>query len=611
MPKSKTLPTKRKLAKNPTLTVSDLIAKRKELWEKHQSQEQDKIVVNAIANKILDTVNLREEILKKPYLIIECCFSIVNKQKKTVPFFFNAVQRDFINKLESYGTKRPYFILKGRQQGFTTLITAIQLSYAITKRNFAGFTLADRDDNTKSIFIDKAKTIYNSLPERLKPTEKFNSVNELYFEKLNSSWRVSAASPNVGRSRTLSFIHFSEAAFFKCSLAELQKSIGEAGTSDALCIYETTANGFNEAKELWDSGACHNLFYEWWLSEDYRSNEYEYLEKADQWLKNRLLALEKLGLTLEQRTWYAKKYCSYIDKSSIKQEYPCSSEEAFVSSGSCIFDKEAISNYLSTFDIKSTVGYFEYDKKINPVYSEDGKLLYATYTIENLRFKEDLGGYISIVEMPHSVNTGTVSEKKPYVIGADTAGVGKDYFTAKVIDNVTGRVVATLRKQYFDEDLFAEQLYCLGKFYNDALLGVEINFSRQPLRHLKSLNYENLYRTRSFSTFKEESEDSFGFITSSISRPIILSNLVSVMRENPFLETDRETLKEMISFVRHTDGRQSAASGAHDDLVLACAIARYISIDYDHNISYTDTGADILSKSFTPSLPQNEAFMEW
>ena len=611
MPKSKTLPTKRKSAKNPTLTVSDLIAKRKELWEKHQSQEQDKIVVNAIANKILDTVNLREEILKKPYLIIECCFSIVNKQKKTVPFFFNAVQRDFINKLEAYGTKRPYFILKGRQQGFTTLITAIQLSYAITKRNFAGFTLADRDDNTKSIFIDKAKTIYNSLPERLKPTEKFNSVNELYFEKLNSSWRVSAASPNVGRSRTLSFIHFSEAAFFKCSLAELQKSIGEAGTSDALCIYETTANGFNEAKELWDSGACHNLFYEWWLSEDYRSNEYEYLEKADQWLKNRLLALEKLGLTLEQRTWYAKKYCSYIDKSSIKQEYPCSSEEAFVSSGSCIFDKEAISNYLSTFDIKSTVGYFEYDKKINPVYSEDGKLLYATYTIENLRFKEDLGGYISIVEMPHSVSTGTVSEKKPYVIGADTAGVGKDYFTAKVIDNVTGRVVATLRKQYFDEDLFAEQLYCLGKFYNDALLGVEINFSRQPLRHLKSLNYENLYRTRSFSTFKEESEDSFGFITSSISRPIILSNLVSVMRENPFLETDRETLKEMISFVRHTDGRQSAASGAHDDLVLACAIARYISIDYDHNISYTDTGADILSKSFTPSLPQNEAFMEW
>ncbi len=593
------------------LTVSDLIAKRKELWEKSKDREHDKIVVNAIANKILDTPHLREEILKKPYLIIECCFTIVDKQKKNVPFFFNTVQKDFINKIESLGTSRPYFILKGRQQGFTTLITAIQLSYAITRRNFSGFTLADRDDNTKAIFIDKAKTIYNSLPDRLKPTEKFNSVNELFFEKLNSSWRVAPASPNVGRSRTLSFIHFSEVAFFKCSLAELQKSIGEAATSDALCIYETTANGFNEAKELWDSGACHDLFYEWWLSEDYVSNEYEFLKNGDTWLNNRLLALEKLGLSLEQRTWYAKKYSSYIDKSSIKQEYPCSREEAFVSSGNSVFDKEAISNYLSTFNVKSTPGYFEYDKKATPVYSKDGKLLHISYSIDNIRFVEANDGYISIVDMPHCERKGAIIEKKPYVIGADTAGVGKDYFTAKVIDNITGRVVATLRRQYIDEDLFAEQLYCLGKFYNDALVAVETNFSRQPVRHLRLLNYENLYRTKKLSTFKDESDDSYGFITSSVTRPIIISNLVSVMREDPFLETDRETLKEMISFVRHSDGRQGAANGAHDDLVLACAIARFVSIDYDHNMSYLDTGSDFLTKSFSPPIPRDETFMEW
>lgn len=601
----------RKKALTSKLRVSDLIAKRKELWEKSQDKEHDKIVVNAIANKILDTPHLREEILKKPYLIIECCFSIVNKQKKNVPFFFNLVQRDFINKIEKHGTSKPYFILKGRQQGFTTLITAIQLAYAITRRNFSGFTIADRDDNTKAIFIDKAKAMYNSLPERLKPTEKFNSVNELFFEKLNSSWRVAPASPNVGRSRTLSFIHFSEVAFFKCSLSELQKSIGEAATEDALCIYETTANGFNEAKELWDSGACHNLFYEWYLSEDYKSKEHEYLKNGDTWLKNRLLSLEKLGLSLEQRTWYAKKYSSYIDKSSIKQEYPCSSEEAFVSSGNCIFDKEAISNYLSTFNVKSRVGYFEYDKIVTPVHSRDNKLLYVTYFIDNIRFVEANDGYISIVDMPHCKKSGAFIEKKPYVIGADTAGIGKDYFTAKVIDNITGRVVATLRRQYMDEDLFAEQLYCLGKFYNDALIAVETNFSRQPIRHLRLLNYENLYRTKKLSTFKDESDDSFGFITSSVTRPIIISNLVSVMRQDPYLETDRETLKEMISFVRHSDGRQSAANGTHDDLVLACAIARYVSIEYEHNMSYIDTGSDFLAKSFSPRLPREETFMEW
>lgn len=68
----------------------------------------------------------------------------------------------------------------------------------------------------------------------------------------------------------------------------------------------------------------------------------------------------------------------------------------------------------------------------------------------------------------------------PYVIGADTSGDGSDYFVAQVLNNVTGEQVAVLRAQY-DEDEFARQAYCLGKYYNDALLGVEVNFSTHPV----------------------------------------------------------------------------------------------------------------------------------
>ena len=234
------------------------------------------MLTEAIARKILSEENLRKAVFEKPYLLIECCFCVVDKKRRTIPFFLNEVQRDFIEKIETQGRQKPYFILKGRQQGFTTLITAIQLSFAIVRRNFSGFTVADRDDNTKAIFTDKAKAMYNDLPEILKPKERFNSVNELFFDKLNSSWRIASASSNVGRSRTLSFIHFSEVAFYKCSISDLQKSIAEAATQDALCIYETTANGFNEAKELWDNGSCYNLFYEWWKTKEYVSYEYEY-----------------------------------------------------------------------------------------------------------------------------------------------------------------------------------------------------------------------------------------------------------------------------------------------------------------------------------------------
>ncbi len=592
--------------------IADFVAKRKRIWQEKCDIELDAKLVCAIADEILDSPRLRQEIIDKPHLLIECCFTIVDKNKRSVPFFLNTVQKDFIEKIETLGRSKPFYVLKGRQQGFTTVITAIQLAYAIVRKNFSGFTLADRDDNTKAIFIDKAKYIYGALPARLKPHEKFNSVNEIFFDKLNSSWRIASATSNVGRSRTLSFIHYSEVAFFRCGLADLQKSIQEAATKDALSIYETTANGFNEAKDLWDNGSCHNLFYEWWQTGEYVSDEFEYLENVDGWLKDRLKMLEGKGLSREQLCWYAKKYASYIDKTAIKQEYPCSPEEAFVSSGDCIFDKEAISNYLSNFDVKSRLGSFEYKKRLEPVYDTDGKVAGYETIIEDITFKEDQNGYISVVEEPFKEKVKGVKKEKPYVIGADTAGTGQDYFTAKVIDNVTGRCVATLRKQRIDEDLFAEQIYCLGKYYNNAFIGIETNYSRHPMRVLRQLGYTNLYVNKKITTAMDVPSDYYGFVTSSITRPIIISNLVTVMRENLMLETDRETLKEMTTFIKRDDGKAAAADGAHDDLVISSAIARYISLEYDHELKVVNENSDILKQFYENSSFENQdGYIDW
>ena len=242
------------------MTVVDMIEKRKTRWRERTDLEYDRKLVRAAVVKLLGNEALRQEVVERPYLLIELAFLIVDKKKKTVPFFFNEVQADFIRRFEEHGTGKPYYVLKGRQQGFTSLITAMQLSFAIVRKNFSGFTLADKSDNTLSIFNDKARVVYERLPEELKPTEKFASKRELFFDVLNSSWRIATASSQVGRSRTLSFVHFSEIAFYECSLSDLQKGIGEAMTEEAVCVYETTANGFNEAKELWDSGTCINLF---------------------------------------------------------------------------------------------------------------------------------------------------------------------------------------------------------------------------------------------------------------------------------------------------------------------------------------------------------------
>lgn len=559
-----------------------MIDKRKKIWSERGDRHYDEALVCAGVRKILGSEALRTEILERPYLLIEATFSVVNKERQTVPFFFNEVQRDFILQLEERGTERPFFILKGRQQGFTTLITAIQLSFALTRKNFSGFTVANTKDNAIAIFNDKARAVYQRLPKSLKPHEQFNSVSELFFDRLNSSWRVDTATRDVARSRTLNFVHYSEAAFYKCSLAELQAGVGNAMVCGAVQIYETTANGFNEAKELWDSESCHNLFYGWWRTEEYRSEAYENLERPDSWLKSRLALLESMGLSREQQCWYAQKYNGYLDKNLIKQEFPCTPNEAFLSSGECVFDKERLNECLirQSRAKPPRTGYFRYRKTAKPICDSSGETVEWEWSLTEIEFVDDRDGWILLHEEPRvrRSSDGHVTERAPYALGGDTAGSGKDYFTGKVICCLDHRTAATLRRQRMDEDLYAEQMYCLGKYYHDALIGIEINYSRQPMRLLfQHYAYPNLYFRQRVGALCETTEQVLGFETTAKTKPIVIGELVRRMREDPSIEVDVQTLREMTTFVRKENGKQEAIAGQHDDLVMALAIAHFIS----------------------------------
>jgi phage terminase large subunit len=51
--------------------------------------------------------------------------------------------------------------------------------------------------------------------------------------------------------------------------------------------------------------------------------------------------------------------------------------------------------------------------------------------------------------------------------------------------------------------------------------------------------------------------------------------LQKIVAENVYLIQDRYTLEEMLTFTRNERGRPEAEDGAHDDLVMALAIAYY------------------------------------
>ena len=561
-----------------------MIDKRRARWEERQDLAYDRALTEAAAKKILSDEGLRREVRERPYLLIETIFLIVDKKKRTVPFFLNEVQRAFLRTFEKEGTTKPYFILKGRQQGFTSLITAMQLSYAIVRSNFSGMTIADSSENALAIFNDRARSVYDRLPEVLHPTERFSTRKEFFFDVLNSSWRVSTAAGNVGRSRTLNFVHFSEAAFYECSLSELQKGIGEAMTSDAVCIYETTANGYGEARDLWASGSCHNLFFEWWRTAEYRCDDLSWLETSDPWLLSRIALLRSRGLDERQIAWYARKYASYLDKSTIRQEYPCSPEEAFVSGGESLFDKEAVTDRLIALadEPAPRTGYFTYTKWGEPVLDSEGRLVDTVWHIDRIRFVDSVGGYIRLHEMPRVRRDarGDVVSRAPYALGGDTAGEGSDYFTAKVVCTLDGHTAATLRVQRIDEELYAEQIFCLGHYYNDALVALEVNYSAYPTRVLeRKYQYPNLYYRQKQDRAADAQVRRAGFETTARTKPIVISELVSHLREDPTIEHDAETLREMLTFVRHSGGGMGATAGMHDDLVMALAIAHHVCPD--------------------------------
>lgn len=554
-------------------TADYLIAKRKEKWEELHSIEYDKQFRDAVANEMLVDAELTAEVKANPEKLIELVFIVVDKNQKTMPFFLNDVQHDFMDTLnkaiEDFNTGEitdiSLLVLKGRQQGFTTLVTAYQLACSILNKNFQGYTLADKSDNSEAIFQNKAKFPYSQLPEALKPTEKYNNRKQLLFEKINSSWAVDTATKDVGRSRTVNFFHGSECAFWKDGISPIQGALGEAFTKNCIKIYESTANGYNDYQTMWRSGVHINCFYEWWRTKEYnitfRNEEAkaDFLRSIDEgkgWIYDRLRWLrDEKQLTPEQLHWYWNKYDKYIDKDLIKQEYPCTPHEAFLLSGKNVFDTETILTRLENLKKPIKTGYFTYD--------------YDGLKIKNIQWVNDRNGYIKLYQMPN------VPQFTQYCIGGDTSGEGSDFFTGHVLDARTGEQVATLKHQ-FDEDQYAKQMYCLGKYYKDALIGIEANFSSYPIMELQRLGYTKQYTREAQDTYTGKTEKRFGFKTTSLTRPTIIARLIAIVREHCDTINDKDTLEELLTIIRNEKGRIEAPEGGHDDQMMGLAIAHHV-----------------------------------
>ena len=224
--------------------------------------------------------------------------------------------------------------------------------------------------------------------------------------------------------------------------------------------------------------------------------------------------------------------------------------------GKTVFNARAIQARLDVIPKPIKKGYFIYD--------------YDGLKITNIQWVNDReNGYIQIYRLP---NTPAVTK---YCIGGDTAGEGSDYFTGHVLDARTGEQVAVMKHQ-FDADQYTRQMYCLGIYYKNALIGVESNFDTYPIRELQRLGYTNQYVREAVDTYTGKTEKRYGFKTTQRTRPTIISRLIEIVREHTDTINDKDTLEELLTIVRNEKGRIEAPEGGHDDQMMGLAIAHEI-----------------------------------
>lgn len=500
---------------------------------------------------------------------------VKTKKGKVVPFVLNPAQMllwKSIKEQENLGLPIRIIILKARQLGMSTMVQAYLLWKAITCPGHNGLVVAHQEDAASELF-SKEELMYRLLPteihsalESIKDTKR--QGKKLGFGgDLNTLLYVDTANnPALGRGQTFQHVHLSELAFY-AKPDEIMFGLSQSVPLDTgtTIIIESTANGMgNYFNSMWET-AVENwretktgykpLFLPWHMDDGYRLQTPEgfVLSKDERKLK------KKYKLDDEQLVWRRASIINSCDgdEDKFKQENPADPTEAFLISGRPYFDRGALEFYREKC-------VDPLDEKIN---GRDG-------------FLELVNGSPKFIDVDDGSGAWKIWERpirgRNYVIGADVAGGNaKDYSAAAILDTLSMKVVCTFKAK-IDPHEFAQQLKWMALSYNKALLAVERQGEGRAtvIKLSGDLAYPRMFFHMSEEAWDGGMQTSWGWNTSSKTRPTMIAQLGSLLKERHLKLYDDRVLKDMESFIRVDSSRiADHAQGAHDDMVFALAIA--------------------------------------
>lgn len=422
-----------------------------------------------------------------------------------------------------------------------------------------------------------------------------------------------AERPDSARGGDYNLVHLTEVGMWRSTEGKSPADIVRSATSGVLLapltmiVYESTANGtgnfFAEEYAAAKSGESQftPVFIPWFAIEAYTSRLADQRRLAQELLAGRLSEstesnrkepgkylwwLWEIGASLEAISWYVNERRKYSDHGEMASEYPTDDVEAFVHSGSMVFDKYAVEAMRRTCRPADEVGEV----------AGGGRTGKAALT--GIHFTSDAQGGLHVWAKPDTSEDEVVSDR--YLVVVDIGGRGRtsDWSVIAVFDRIGqmdgfGPVVVAQWRGHIDMDVLAWKAAQVATWYDNALLIIESNtietrdrerdvdgdHSQYLLSQLGDV-YPNLYaRKQPEDKIVDGAPTRYGFHTNVATKPMIIDSLIVAVRDRLYTERDTHALDELLAYERKPNGSYGAIPGRHDDILMTRAIGLHIAFN--------------------------------
>lgn len=540
-----------------------------------------------------------------PAWYIESFLQIRDKKAQIIPFKLNNAQKRVMKLLDEHkkdGIPLRYIVLKARQMGLSTLFEGLIFHDTANHQNKNSLIIAHEEQASSNLF-GMSKLYYEYLPDAIKPMKKYANGKVLSFENpdkdddekaknpgLRSKISIATAgSGEVGRSATYHNIHASEVAFFpdaRTTMLGLLQAVPDQ--PNTMVVLESTANGVGDwFHDIWRKAekglnSFTPIFLPWFIQPEY-TRPFNTSEERDEFVASiDLISQDNSGnqvrtyeyelmqtweLTYEQLNWRKHTIQNKCEGDEIlfMQEYPSTAEEAFISTGRPKFNIRSLRDYQAKTKPPLRTGYLRENDK------------------GEVQFIDDPKGYVSVW-----------SEPQPgmhYAVGADVAeGLVSGDFSCAYVGNDEFDVVARWYG-HIDPDLYGEELVKLGKWYNEAYLGVENNnHGLATLKAIVKKEYWNIFHSKNYDKISDGSTEKMGWTTSVRTKPLMIDKLAEFIRERYLGIKDDLFISEAFTYIIEDNGATNGQTGCHDDTVMSMAILLQLLLE-----NYGD--------DYTPEIP--------